>query len=70
MTDFQAGQRVTVPREDGSGRITTTYVRREEEDARWDASTQTPRDWHWVQYEEGDGEGLTGLYPRSDISPA
>lgn len=69
MSDFQPGQRVTVPSEEGSGRIEATYVGREEEDANWDASTQTPRDWHWIRYEEGQGEGLTGLFARSDIRP-
>jgi hypothetical protein len=69
MAKLREGQAVTVPDPDGSGRIAATYLAREEDDARWNASTQTPRDWHWVRYEEGDGEGLTDLYPRSAIVP-
>jgi hypothetical protein len=66
---LQEGQAVTVPNPDGAGRVAATYVGREEDDAKFDASTQSPRDWHWVQYREGDGEGLTGLFARADIEP-
>ena len=60
---------MTVPDPDGTGRIAASYRGREEDDVKFDASTRSPRDWHSVQYEEGESEGLTGLFPRSDIVP-
>ena len=69
MAELHADQAVTVLTRDGTGRIAATYVGREEDDATFDASTPS-RDWHWVQYEEGESEGLTGLFPRSDIKPS
>jgi hypothetical protein len=62
MTDLHEGQSVTVPNPRGDGRVPATYLAREEDDARFDASRPT-RDWHWVRYDNGPIEGTTGLVP-------
>jgi hypothetical protein len=66
-SELQPGQSVTVPDPDGSGRIAATYLGREEDDDKFDASLHSPRGWHYVRFEEGDHEGESGLFPHSDI---
>lgn len=68
MTELYEGQAVTVPNPDGDGRVAATYCGREEDDVKFDASWPT-RDWHWVRYSEGEREGTTGLFARSDVVP-
>lgn len=61
MSKLREGQAVTV----GAGGFAATYVGLEEDADDFDAAQPT-RDCHWVQFDEGEDDGL---YPRSEIVP-
>lgn len=69
---YTRGQRITVPDPDGNGRLAAVFLAAGDPSEAIEvemAGSKIMRDAAWVQYQEGDREGLTGKHAYHEIQP-